>query len=74
MAFASSGRWQPTIGRAGDPRTLHVHGGDLHGAFRKRLSYEWGRMGLGGVERKKQIRQGAKRIDVWESKVGLGRD
>ncbi len=67
VAFVSSGRWQPTIARTGDPRALHVHGGDPNGAFRKRLSYEWGRMGLGGFERKKELRRGGKRIQLWEA-------
>jgi hypothetical protein len=65
MAFVSSGRWQPTIGRSGDPRLRHVHGGDVHGAFRKALRYDWGRMAGGPIARKKREKNGTKLVDRW---------
>ena len=54
LAWVSTEHWQPTIGETDTPRVLWIHGGDDHGAFRKRVSYEWGRIGIGDKERKKK--------------------
>jgi len=59
MGFVSSERWQPTIGDADSARELYVYGGDDAGAFRRRLSYEWGKIGIGEKARKKK-RKGKK--------------
>lgn len=59
MGFVSSERWQPTIGEADSARELYVYGGDDAGAFRRRLSYEWGKIGIGEKTRKKK-RKGIK--------------
>ncbi len=59
MAFVPTELWQPTVGETETPRELFVYGGDDNGAFRRRLSYEWGKMGIGNKERKKK-RKGRK--------------
>jgi formylglycine-generating enzyme len=59
MAFVNTELWQPTIGEAETPRELFVYGGDDNGAFRRRLSYDWGKIGIGDKERKKK-RKGKK--------------
>jgi formylglycine-generating enzyme len=59
MGFVPTDRWTPTIGETDTPRELFVYGGDDQGAFRKRLSYEWGKLGVSDKERKKK-RKGRK--------------
>lgn len=59
LSFVASDRWQPTLGETGSPRELFLHGGDPNGAFRIKISYDWGRITLGPKERKK--RRGAGR-------------
>jgi hypothetical protein len=54
LAFVASERWQPTLAEAGSPRELFLHGGDPNGAFRIRVSYDWGRIGLAPKERKRK--------------------
>lgn len=54
VSFVSTERWQPTIGETDTSRELFVYGGDDAGAFRKRLSYDWGRIRIGELERKKK--------------------
>jgi hypothetical protein len=54
LAWMSTDHWQPTVGELDTSRVLWVYGGDEHGAFRKRLSYEWGHIGIGDKERKKK--------------------
>lgn len=61
LAFVSSDEWQPTLGETETRRELFLYGGDVNGAFRKRVSYEWGRIGIGKKERKKH-RKGKKPI------------
>ena len=63
MGFVSSERWQPTIGEADSPRELYVYGGDDAGAFRRRLSYEWGKIGVGDKARK--IKRKGKKDPMW---------
>lgn len=54
MGFVPTDRWTPTIGETDKARELFVYGGDNQGAFRKRLSYEWGKLGVSDKERKKK--------------------
>ncbi|MDI1435281.1 formylglycine-generating enzyme family protein [Polyangium sorediatum] len=59
MAFVPTELWQPTVGETETPRELFVYGGDDNGAFRRRVSYEWGKIGISNKERKKK-RKGKK--------------
>jgi hypothetical protein len=54
LAFVSSDWWQPTLAESDSPREVFLHGGDRNGAFRVKVSYDWGRIGLGPKERKKK--------------------
>lgn len=54
MSFVSTGSWQPILSAADSPRQIFVHGGDEGGAFRKRVSYEWGKVSIADKERKKK--------------------
>jgi hypothetical protein len=54
LAFIPSDLWQPTVGETETPRELFLYGGDRNGAFRKRVSYEWGRISAAEKERKKK--------------------
>lgn len=60
LAYVSSERWEPTLGQTDTSRELYLFGGDDVGAFRKRVRYEWGRIGAAEKERKKR-RKGEKR-------------
>lgn len=53
LAFVSSDWWIPTVGEHEDDRTLYLYGGDIGGAYRKPVIYEWGRIGEGDKQRKK---------------------
>ena len=53
LFFASSERWQPVLTEAHDARGVYVEGGDAMGAFRNKISWDWGRVTLGPRERKK---------------------
>jgi sulfatase modifying factor 1 len=52
LAWVPSDWWTPTLSEAETPRELFLHGGDRNGAFRKRVSYAWGRIVVGEKERK----------------------
>lgn len=52
VAFVSTGSWQPILSAADSARQIFVHGGDEGGAFRKRVSYEWGKVSIADKERK----------------------
>ncbi len=54
LAFLSSDWWTPTLGETDTPRELFLYGGDHAGAFRRRVSYEWGRIGAADKERKRK--------------------
>jgi hypothetical protein len=54
LAFVSTDLWTPTIGETDTPRELFLYGGDRGGAFRKRVSYAWGRITAAEKERKKK--------------------
>jgi formylglycine-generating enzyme len=53
LAFVSSDWWIPTVGEHESDRTLYLYGGDIGGAYRKPVIYEWGRIGEGPKQRKK---------------------
>ena len=52
LSFISTDWWQPTVGETETPREIFLYGGDELGAFRKRISYEWGRIAAKDKERK----------------------
>jgi formylglycine-generating enzyme len=54
LAFVPSSLWQPTLGEAETARELFLYGGDRNGAFRRRVSYAWGRIAVADKERKKK--------------------
>ncbi|EYF03478.1 formylglycine-generating enzyme family protein [Chondromyces apiculatus] len=54
LSFVPSDWWTPTLGEADSARELYLYGGDHEGAFRRRVSYEWGRLGLADKERKRK--------------------
>lgn len=59
LSFIATEDWQPTLGETDAAEAVFVHGGDRNGAFRKRVLYEWGRIGIGEKERKRK-RKGKK--------------
>jgi formylglycine-generating enzyme len=54
LSWVPSDWWQPTLGEADTPRELYLQGGDRNGAFRRKVSYAWGRIAVGEKERKKK--------------------
>lgn len=54
LAWVGSDWWQPTLSEAETPRELYLHGGDRNGAFRRKVSYAWGRIAVAEKERKKK--------------------
>lgn len=54
LTFVSTDLWQPTLGETDSPRELLLYGGDTLGAFRRRITYEWGRIGVADKERKRK--------------------
>ena len=54
LTFVGSELWQPTVGETETAREIFLHGGDRNGAFRRRVSYEWGKITAGPKERKKR--------------------
>jgi formylglycine-generating enzyme required for sulfatase activity len=54
LAFVPSDWWTPTLGETDTARELFLYGGDHAGAFRKRVSYEWGRIAAAEKERKRK--------------------
>ncbi len=53
LAFVSSDWWIPTVGEHEEERRVFLYGGDIGGAYRKAIVYEWGRIGEGVKYRKK---------------------
>jgi hypothetical protein len=53
LRFVSSGRWQPTLSESAEARGVHIYGGDDVGAFRKLVSWDWGRVAIAERERTK---------------------
>ncbi len=54
LAFVPSDLWEPTIGETDSPRELLLYGGDALGVFRRRITYEWGKIGVADKERKRK--------------------
>lgn len=54
LAFVPSDWWLPTLSEADSPRELLLYGGDVLGAFRRRITYEWGRINVADKERKRK--------------------
>ncbi len=54
LAWVPSEWWQPTLSESDLAREVYLHGGDVNGAFRKKISYAWGRIAVGEKERKKE--------------------
>ena len=52
LGWAEGGTWQPMLRAENDPRDIWLLGGDDPGAFRRRISYVWGRVGVGPRERR----------------------
>lgn len=51
LAWAGSGRYFSSLKAENDPRFLWVYGGDDRSHFRRLLSYAWGRVALGELQR-----------------------
>lgn len=54
LGFIGTDRYQPTLAIAGSSRELYLYGGDEHGAFRRKIAYDWGKVTLGEKARKKE--------------------
>jgi sulfatase modifying factor 1 len=54
LGFVASNRWQPTLALANSSREVFVYGGDEHGAFRRKIAYDWGKITVGEKARKKE--------------------
>lgn len=55
LAFYGTERFQPTLSLANDSsRELYLYGGDEHGAFRRKIAYDWGKLTIGPKARKKE--------------------
>ncbi len=52
LAWANGGTWTPLLHAENDPRDIWLLGGDDPGAFRRRISYVWGRVTVGARERR----------------------
>lgn len=52
LVWAEGGTWQPMLHAENDPRDVWLLGGDDPGAFRRRISYLWGRVSVGPRERR----------------------
>jgi hypothetical protein len=52
LVWAEGGTWQPLLHAENDPRDIWLLGGDDPGAFRRRISYVWGHVTVGGRERR----------------------
>ena len=61
MAWASSGVFVPSPRVENNPRFLWVYGGDVRSHFRRLLTYAWGRVTLGALERNVKLPPGRKK-------------
>jgi sulfatase modifying factor 1 len=52
LGWADGGTWQPMLHAENDPRDLWLLGGDDPGAFRRRITYQWGHVSVGKRERR----------------------
>jgi len=55
LSFLSTDWWEPTVGETDTAREFFLYGGDELGAFRKKISYEWGRIAARDKERKRKL-------------------
>ena len=53
LGFVPTDRWQPTLSLGDSTRDVLLYGGDEHGPFRRKLVYDWGKVTLGPIARKK---------------------
>jgi len=53
LGFIPTDRWQPTLTLANSSREVFMYGGDEHGAFRRKIAYDFGKITLGEKARKK---------------------
>lgn len=53
LVFIATDEWQPTLAEGDEPRLVQVMGGDHFGAFRKTMGWEWGRVSIGGKQRRR---------------------
>ncbi len=54
LAWVPTEYWQPSLAEAETPREIFLMGGDRNGAFRRRVSYAWGRIAVADKERKRR--------------------
>jgi formylglycine-generating enzyme len=52
LGWAHGGTWSPMLDAENDPRDVWLLGGDDPGAFRRRVSYVWGKLTIGPRERR----------------------
>jgi hypothetical protein len=58
LTFVPTDWWQPTVGETDTAREFFLYGGDEMGAFRKKVSYEWGRIVSAAGKDRKHKRKG----------------
>ncbi len=54
LAWVASEWWQPTLSETDGARAIYLYGGDRNGAFRRRVTYAWGKITVGDKERRRQ--------------------
>lgn len=54
LGFVPTDRWQPTLSIGDSTRDVLLYGGDEHGPFRRKLTYDWGKVTIGPIARKKE--------------------
>lgn len=54
LGFVDTERFQPTLSLAASPREIYLYGGDERGPFRRKLTYDYGKVTLGDKARKKE--------------------
>ena len=52
LTWADGGTWQPMLHAENDPRDIWLLGGDDPGAFRRRMTYQWGHVSAGKREKR----------------------
>lgn len=55
LGWASSALWAPRLYQERDTKGIWVYGATEVGAFRRRVVYGWGRVGMGEVEKKVKV-------------------
>lgn len=54
LGFVATDRWQPTLSQGDSSRDVLLYGGDERGPFRRRLTYDWGKVTVGAAARRKE--------------------